>query len=109
MDKTYQYWVTLTAATLSLILVLATGMMVSSNRVLQMQVAERSRTIDEGMRLSQLNSQIAQAMADVAVSQKDEQIRNLLSEHGITITANNENANGAAGNAAGAAASENRR
>ena len=57
-----------------------------SNLSLQVQVNERQQRINEGVRLSQFNTQFVQALATMAAGTGDQAIANLLATHGITYS-----------------------
>lgn len=70
----------------ALVLVGLNAYLYFSNRALQSDVNERQRTINDSLRLSQLNNQLIQSLVSLAASGGDEQIRDLLSKSGVTFT-----------------------
>ena len=57
-----------------------------SNLSLQVQVNERQQRINEGVRLSQFNTQFVQALATMAAGTGDQAIASLLATHGISYS-----------------------
>lgn len=67
------------------------------NRVLQTRVATRALLIQQTIPLEQLQQDLARALVDLGMRQKDQQLLDLLAANGITI---NPDTTGATANAA---------
>lgn len=73
------------AATVALVLFVGNAWMVNSTQNLQRQLNERQVQINSGTQISNLNGQLVRALGTAVVAQKDEQIKKLLTDHGITV------------------------
>ena len=88
MLKTYQYWLLTSIAALSLLLVIVDITMVNRNQALRADVESRAQYVQQSMQLQVLYQDMIKALADLAVRNKDEQLRDLLTKEGISITVN---------------------
>jgi hypothetical protein len=88
MLKTYQYWLLTVTAALSLLLVIVDITMVNRNQTLRADVESRAQYIQQSLQLQVLYQDMIKALADLAVRNKDDQLRDLLSREGISITVN---------------------
>jgi hypothetical protein len=86
MLKRYQYWVLMAIAAASLLLVAVDIRLVRSNQTLRSEVESRGAYIQQSMQLQGLYQEVIKALADLAVRNKDEQLRELLSQQGINVT-----------------------
>lgn len=75
---------------LALLLVVANVGMSLNNRVAQEEVNTRQQYINQGVQVSRLNNQIAEALATLSAQTGDAAIRDLLAANGITFTAEDE-------------------
>lgn len=82
------YWSSIVLAGLALVLFLANATLISRNQKMQADVAARQSTMELFTVLSPLNQNLAQIMAQSAVKNHDDAMRELLASQGITI--NNE-------------------
>jgi len=73
------------AAGVSLVCIVATVALAISNHSLRQQASERQQVINQGLTLSQVNTRLVNALATFAVKNNDEQIKKLLTDHGITL------------------------
>lgn len=89
-----EYWTLTILAVLALLLTVGTINLSAGNRTTLSEVNERQQYINQSIKLSRLNSQLIQGLATVSAQTGDQQIRNLLSTHGITFTANQSPASG---------------
>jgi hypothetical protein len=80
----WQSWVTIGAAAACL-LVLINIVLFEMNRGLQAEVNSRQQYIQQSLQLEALNREIVAAIANLAVRNKDDQLKALLAQHGITI------------------------
>ena len=84
------YRVTVGLSGFSLILVIAYIILVQDNRSVQLEVNRRQQFINQSVQLGRVNDALIRALAASAVSNKDDKLRDLLTEHGITINAAGE-------------------
>jgi len=83
-SKRWHGWVTLLAA-ITIILVLTNIVLFERNRSLQAEVSARAQYIQQTNQLEVLNRDIVNAIANLAVRNKDDALRTLLTQQGITI------------------------
>ena len=91
------YWMTVGLAALSAALVVAYIFLVQDNRTVQAAVNRRQQFINQSMQLGRINEALIRALAATAVSNKDDKLRDLLAENGITINASGEPVSSASG------------
>lgn len=85
--KGWQFWfLTLTAGS-ALVLVVINVILARSNQNLQVEVNARQQYINQTIRISRLNGQVIQALANMSARTGDEQLRQLLAAHGISFSA----------------------
>jgi hypothetical protein len=84
------YWVTVGLSALALVLVVAYIVLVQDNRRVQVDVNRRQQFINQSLQLGRINEALVRALAAGAVSNKDDKLRDLLGENGITINAAGE-------------------
>jgi predicted Holliday junction resolvase-like endonuclease len=72
-------------AVLVLILVLVSVFLTFANQSLRQQLGERQQVISQSMQLEALHREIVQAIATVAVTRNDEQLKALLAAQGINL------------------------
>jgi hypothetical protein len=100
------YWMTVGLAAAAGALVVAYIILVQNNRTVQADVNRRQQFINQSLQLGRINEALIRALAAAAVSNKDDKLRDLLADNGITIDAAGEpvpSASGPAENAAPAA------
>jgi hypothetical protein len=73
---------------LSLILVFVNMFLLVGNQSLQRTVAERQQLIMRGIQMQAPAREVITALANLAVKSDDEQLKQLLVNHGITVTVN---------------------
>ena len=61
-------------------------------RSLRGEFQQRQAYLNQGIRLRQINSQLINALANVAATQDDESIRQMLASEGVTYSLNEETA-----------------
>jgi predicted Holliday junction resolvase-like endonuclease len=83
-SKRWHGWVTVLAV-IAIILVLTNIVLFERNRSLQAEVSARAQYIQQTGQLEALNREIVNAIANLAVRNKDEALRSLLAQQGITI------------------------
>ncbi len=84
------YWMTVGLAALSGALVVAYIFLVQDNRTVQAAANRRQQFINQSIQLGRINEALIRALAAAAVSNKDDKLRDLLAENGITINASGE-------------------
>ena len=60
--------------------------LVHINQTLQREVTDRQQFIAQSVQIQQLTRDLANALANLAVKNNDEQIRQLLTSHGVTFS-----------------------
>ncbi len=60
------------------------------NRTVQAEVNRRQQFINQSIQLGRVNEALIRALAAAAVSNKDDKLRDLLADNGITINASGE-------------------
>lgn len=73
---------------LSLILVFVNMFLLVGNQSLQRTLAERQQLIMRGIQMQAPAREVIAALANLAVKSDDEQLKQLLASHGITVTVN---------------------
>src|SRR6266851_5086053 len=79
------YWGAVGLAGLTLVLVFAYIILVQDNRAVQAEVNQRQQFINQNIQLGRINEALIRALAATAVSSKDDKLRDLLTQNGITI------------------------
>lgn len=74
----------------SLILVIAYIILVQDNRAVQLEVNQRQQFINQSVQLGRINDSLIRAIAAAVVGNKDDKLRDLLTQNGITINAAGE-------------------
>jgi hypothetical protein len=88
MLKSYQFWVLSLIAALGLLLMILDIVDVHRNQTLRTEVEGRAQYIQQSEQLQGLYQQMIKALADLSVRNKDDQLRDLLSKEGISVTVN---------------------
>src|SRR6516164_1453291 len=81
----------------SLILVIVYIILVQDNRSVQLEVNRRQQFINQSVQLGRINEALIRPLAAAAVSNKDDKLRDLLTQHGITTNAPGEPVRSTAG------------
>lgn len=81
---------------LTLILVFVNMFLLVGNQSLQRSVAERQQMIMQSIQMQGSAREIVSALANLAVRTEDEQLKQLLTKYGITVTVNQTSTAGAA-------------
>ncbi len=79
------YRVTLALSGITLVLVVVYLVMSQQNRAVQAEVNQRQQFISQSIEFSRIDNALIQAIASNAVSGKDDKLRALLTQNGITI------------------------
>jgi hypothetical protein len=70
---------------ITLILVVVYIIVIQDNRSVQAEVNQRQQFINQGIQRGRINDALIRALATTAVSNKDDKLRDLLAQNGITI------------------------
>lgn len=81
----WQFWTVNALALLAVVLVLVNTVLARNNRDIQRDVITRQQTIDDGVRLAQVNAQLIRALANLSAQTGDEALRDLLASQGVTF------------------------
>lgn len=84
----WKFWCLILGAAGALVMTLLNVSLADELREQRVEVAQRAQFITESAQLSQFNSQFIQALAQLSAQTKDESIRELLAENGVTFTVN---------------------
>jgi hypothetical protein len=84
------YWIAFGLSVLTLLLVIAYMVLVQDNRSVQAEVNQRQQFINQSAQLGRINEALIHALATAAVNDKDDKLRDLLAQNGITINAAGE-------------------
>jgi hypothetical protein len=82
-DWPYRILVALSGITLVLVVVYI--VLIQDNRSVQTQINQRQQFINQSIQLGRINDALIRALAATAVSDKDDKLRDLLAQNGITI------------------------
>jgi len=82
------YWAATALAVVAVLLIAANAVLLSRDQDLQAEVNQRQQIINQGVRLSQLNTNLIRALAGAAVTERDDKLRDILAEVGVTFTVN---------------------
>jgi hypothetical protein len=67
-------------------MVVTNVVLVSNNQSIQAEVNQRQQFINQSIQLSRLNEALVRLLATAAINAKDDKLRNLLAQQGITVT-----------------------
>jgi hypothetical protein len=81
------YWIIVGLSGLTFALVVTYIVLVQDNRSVQAEVNQRQQFINQSIQLGRVNEALIRALATTAVSSKDDKLRELLTQNGITINA----------------------
>ena len=70
---------------ITLILVVVYIVLIQDNRSVQAEVNQRQQFINQSIQLGRINDTLVRALAAAAVDSKDDKLRDLLAQNGITI------------------------
>ncbi len=83
-----QFWLLTLVAGLAFLLTLFNIVQSHKNRTIQDEIDRRQLYIKQTVRISRLNTQMIQSLANLAARTGDKQISNLLAIHGISFNTN---------------------
>ena len=98
------YWASVGLGALAIVLVVANFFVLSSNQSIQAEANQRQQFINQSAQVRQADDLLIRALAQAAVNAKDDKLRALLAQQGVTLTAPSSEAAPAAGAAGPAAA-----
>ena len=81
-----------TLALISCVLVAINMYFVTENQKLQRQVAERQQFITQSVQIQAIAREIVGALANLAAKNNDEQLKQMLTSHGVSFSANQPSA-----------------
>ena len=84
--RSRQWWVLTVCGALLLVLILTNMVLFLGNREKQLNINTRQQYIQQSLVLEGLNRDIINALANLAVRNKDAQLIDLLTAHGISVT-----------------------
>ena len=79
------YRIVLALSGITLVLVVVYLYLVQANRSVQAEVNQRQQFINQSIQFNRVNDALIRALAATAVSDKDDKLRDLLAQNGITI------------------------
>jgi uncharacterized membrane protein YeiB len=82
------FWISTVLAGLGVILVIGNGILFLVNQDAQAAINRRQQFINQSAQLGRLNEALVRALATNAANNKDDQLRDLLAQHGITFQVN---------------------
>jgi hypothetical protein len=85
MQEGWGYRIVLALSGITLILVVVYLILVEQNRSVQAEVSRRQEFINQSVQFSRVNEALVHALAAAAVNNKDDKLRGLLTQAGITI------------------------
>ena len=88
MLKTSQFWLLTAIAILAAIFAITNMVLFQGNRLAQTEVGARQQFIQQSVQLEVLYREMAKALADLAVRNRDADLSALLSSHGISVSVN---------------------
>ncbi len=95
----WSFWVAAVFSAATMALVIANAFLQSENRTIQSDVNQRQQFINQTLQLNRLHEELVRALAASAVANKDDKLREILAQVGITFTSNPSAAPGADGKA----------
>ena len=75
-------------AAVSLVLVIVNAGLVVRNQTLQLEVNQRQEVINQGLEFARIRQTLAQFLGNLAIAKGDHDLTDLLTRHGIAVTAN---------------------
>lgn len=88
MLKPIQFWMLSSLAAAGLVLTAANAVLYFLDRGVQFHVSARAEYLGQSQSIGTVYQQMARALANLAVSSHDEQLKSMLSGEGFTINAN---------------------
>lgn len=96
------YWAAVAFGALTIVLIGTNFFVLSSNQTIQAEANQRQQFINQSIQLRRADDLLIRMLAQAAISAKDDKLRDLLTQQGVTMTAPaSEPAPGGMGGAAG--------
>ena len=80
------YWTSVALGAVTIVLVVANFFVQSSNLSIQAEVNQRQQFINQSTQLKRVDDLLIRAIAQAAVTAKDDKLRDLLAQQGVTLT-----------------------
>src|SRR5258708_22536046 len=80
------FWIMTSLAGISVVLVIVNGVIFLTNQSAQAEVNQRQQFINQSAQLGRVQEVLVRALATSAANNKDDQLRDLLSQHGVSFT-----------------------
>lgn len=87
-----QYLTLTGAGAVALLLVVTNGALFAANKSMQSEINARQAAVQQTAQLQVLQTEIAKALAELAIKSDDQQVLAMLATNGITVTKNNQSA-----------------
>jgi hypothetical protein len=97
------YWASVALGALTIVLVVANFFVLSANQSIQAETNQRQQFINQSAQFRRAGELLIRALAQAAVNAKDDKLRDLLAQQGVTLTAPASEPAAAAGGVGGAA------
>jgi hypothetical protein len=97
------YWASVALGALTIVLVVANFFVLSSNQSIQAEANQRQQFINQSAQLKRVDDLLIRAIAQASVNAKDDKLRDLLAQQGVTLTAPTSEPASAPGGVGGAA------
>ena len=97
------YWVSVVLGAVTIVLVIANFAVSSTDQAIQAEVNRRQQFIDQSNQLNRVDEVLIRTIATAAANAKDDKLRDLLAQQGVTMTVTPGGPAPAAGAAAPAA------
>jgi hypothetical protein len=85
LGDSWTYRIVLALSGIAVILVIVYLIQVEQNRSLRAEVDQRQQFINQSIQFNRVDEALIRALANTAVSEKDDKLRELLAQNGITI------------------------
>jgi hypothetical protein len=79
------FWIMTILAGISVVLVIVNGVIFLTNQSVQAEINQRQQFISQSVQLGRLHEGLVRAMQISAATNKDDQLRDLLAQHGFTV------------------------
>ena len=87
MREVWLYRVLVVLSSVIFLLVIAYSILAQENRSIQSDVNRRQQFINQSIEFRRINDVLVRTIATAAVSKKDDKLRELLAQNGITVNA----------------------
>jgi hypothetical protein len=80
------YWASVVLAVLTIVLVVVNFVVLSGNQTMQIEANQRQQFINQSIQLKRVDDLLIRTLASAAVNAKDDKLRDLLTQQGVTLT-----------------------